>query len=129
MRDKLEALQALTIATEKLQIARRSDSAMTPEEIHQAEEVRSTAAFRLLQLEADAIAVEVLRSGKSRPDLLNQLRGFLEAALFGGPELRCTRAISAALRDSAPGSLDSSPSAAAAAALWQRRFEELLAGH
>jgi len=93
-----------------------------------AEETRSTAAFRVLQLDADAMAAELLDLERRRVELLVRVHGFLTMDRHGAFDLRCTRTMSAALLSQQLRSEQPDQDVKNAAAEWRRRLDALLAG-
>jgi hypothetical protein len=93
-----------------------------------AEETRSTAAFRILQLDADAMAAELLDLERRRVELLARVHGFLTMDGHGALNLRCTRTMSAALLSQQLRSEQPDQDVKNAAAEWRRRLDALLAG-
>jgi hypothetical protein len=93
-----------------------------------AEETRSTAALRILQLDAEGLAAKLLNLERQRSELLTLLHGFLAMEGPGSRDLRCTRTISAALLSQRLRSEQPAQDTTTAAVDWRARFNALCAG-
>lgn len=141
MRDIQQAIDTLRAANASIDGIQSELSAMAAEthpnaaeiecreyRLRDAEEARSTAALRVLQFEADAMAAELLALDRRRCDLLARLHGFLAMDVIATPDNRSTRTISAALLSRDPDAEELADPTRTAAGAWRLRFEGLVAG-